>query len=530
MRKVACISIFALSLLVLALGTTWGFPFIYHPDEPVIVRDAIGVAQFNAKLEHFDWPHLQTYLDSGLYTVFIKGRGLVRWVGLENMSRHFLPIMWEDGYVFYFLSRLRSVLMGSLTALLVFLMGSKLRSSWVGLLSALFLLTNTLFLDNARLATIDVPMTFWLTLSLLFCFQVVRKGGWMDYLLAGLLVGLATSTKYNGGAGVLTIGVAMLLSVLVMHRSWWVEVKKLFLAGLSSLFGFFVGTPNALFEYRTFIRTDNPVGAFWQFKRSGNSGDLDYVTKLNGRLHLLINSSGVAPFLLSLGALLEAFAKRRWEYLLLGSFPCLYFLYASQMGYFQPHFFVPILPYLALLGGLAVWDLAVFFKQRGNFSNINQLGLFGLMGVIILIQPFGQAALNRLTILQEDTRTVALKWINANLPDGAVIAMGRDYEPQLPERSGPPSVDKRPDRYYLVNFSDVSRDKKYRPNLVDKLREKGVEYLVFGSFNLGQQYDAAQFDSNNPTSLGWLKQYCDLIARFEPQGRPGPTVLVFRLK
>src|SRR3990167_9851927 len=164
------------SFLLFLIGTTWGFPFIYHPDEPVIVRDAVGVSQFDLKLEHFDWPHLQTYLDAFSFKVLIKGRGLLRLLGLETTSKNLFPLLWNDENIFYFLGRLWSVLWASLTVGLVYLTGRTLRSKPVGILAALLLMLNVAVLDNARLATIDTPMVFWVTLSLFFAIRIVRNG------------------------------------------------------------------------------------------------------------------------------------------------------------------------------------------------------------------------------------------------------------------------------------------------------------------------------------------------------------------
>ena len=49
--------ILLLGLVLRVLGLRHGFPFIFHPDEPTVVRSALGV-RFFPNPGHFDWPHL----------------------------------------------------------------------------------------------------------------------------------------------------------------------------------------------------------------------------------------------------------------------------------------------------------------------------------------------------------------------------------------------------------------------------------------------------------------------------------------
>ena len=58
-----------------------GFPYIYHPDEPTVVRSALGL-RFDPNPHHFDWPHLYFYLNYLMYMVFAKLRDFLTLLGL----------------------------------------------------------------------------------------------------------------------------------------------------------------------------------------------------------------------------------------------------------------------------------------------------------------------------------------------------------------------------------------------------------------------------------------------------------------
>lgn len=106
------IAIILLGLALRLYGLNHGFPFIFHPDEPAVVRSATGI-RFESNPGHFDWPHLHFYLNFFLYWVFIKFRGLLQILGLRSFLASTFPLLWRDPLVFYWLSRLFDAFFGS---------------------------------------------------------------------------------------------------------------------------------------------------------------------------------------------------------------------------------------------------------------------------------------------------------------------------------------------------------------------------------------------------------------------------------
>jgi len=88
------------ALIIRLVGIDHGFPYIYHPDEPAVVRSALGI-RFDPNPHHFDWPHLYFYINYFIYMVFAKLRDLVTNAGLNPQVSQLVPLFYNDNLVFY---------------------------------------------------------------------------------------------------------------------------------------------------------------------------------------------------------------------------------------------------------------------------------------------------------------------------------------------------------------------------------------------------------------------------------------------
>ena len=114
------------ALILRLLGINHGFPFLYHPDEPTVVREAMALKSHGFNPGHFDWPHLQIYLSFVIFGIFYIFRPIF---GLADF-------LYPDPVIFYLLGRLITALMGVVTILFVYLVGSNLFSNKLGLIAA----------------------------------------------------------------------------------------------------------------------------------------------------------------------------------------------------------------------------------------------------------------------------------------------------------------------------------------------------------------------------------------------------------
>jgi asparagine N-glycosylation enzyme membrane subunit Stt3 len=369
--------ILGIAILLRVVGLDHGFPYILHPDEPAVVRAALGI-RFDVNPGHFDWPHLFIYLNYFAFMAFAKVRDLLVSMGLRESVSAILPLVWNDDLVFYWISRLFAAILGALTVIPVYLAGKNLFGTKAGLFAALALAIAPFHVYHSHFALIDVPMTFFLAWALFFSSQILTDGRFDDYVLAGLFTGFAASTKYNGALIALTVPLAHFfqrfdLGIKKMFRDG--TVQNVLIAGFVSIFGFIIGTPFALFDYETFIRTDGPKGALWQFTNVGQTDLQEHFKQFVDAFLFKLSDDFGYTFLIAYALVFFYFLyllfKRKirsdeykiW-FLLIPSI--LFFWYVSGTEKNRSHYYMITYPFVALLAGYFISELTDGIKEFKN--------------------------------------------------------------------------------------------------------------------------------------------------------------------
>ncbi len=344
------------------VGVLHSFPAIYHPDEPTIVRSALGL-RFGPNPNHFDWPHLYVYVNYFAYMGFAWLRELVTLVGLRSVVGQLAPIIWNEELVYYLLTRIISITLASLTLLPVYLTGKKLFGEVVGLLGAATFAVFPFHIWHSQYTMPDVPMTFLLSWSVYFAAHIMESRRSKYYILAGLFAGLAASTKYNGGLVVICILLAHLIRVYTVKSEKLFELRgltNLVYAGVFTFFGFVLGTPFFILDFKTFTRTDGPQGALWQFKNVGSVSTITQIKNFFKNFYAkLPDDFGFMPMIFYLGSVLWVglnvkMLKTTKEfynllYLILPSVFC--FFYLAGFSRARSHYFFVAYPFVAILAG-----------------------------------------------------------------------------------------------------------------------------------------------------------------------------------
>lgn len=401
------------------LGITHGFPFIFHPDEPTIIRSALGV-RFNPNPDHFDWPHLYIYLNCLTYMGFAFLRDILTTLKLKNFVSLLFPLVWNDNLIFYLITRVLTATLGSLTVVPVYLTGKKLFSKKVGLFSALALAVMPFHAHHSHFSLTDVPMTFLGAWVLYFSADIIQTRSWKSFLLAGLFVGLSASTKYNGGLLALVVATAFFtklnnLSDLVR------DIPKSLASSAMALIGFLLGTPYALFDFQTFSRTDSPKGAFWQFTNVGSEPLSRQIQKFFlafvDKFTLDWSIPFVALFIFSLILFTYCLVTKKLssdevKSLSIIIFPSLILLfYFSGFEKNRSHYFLPVYPLVALQIG---WAYSRIFSNPLFLRSNSLLILRNLVSLLVFLIPFAMSLWDSIAFAREDTRLMAFNWYKAN--------------------------------------------------------------------------------------------------------------------
>lgn len=426
--------IFAAAALRLT-GISYSFPFIFHPDEPTIVRSALGI-RFGANPKHFDWPHLYIYLNYFLYMIFARFRSFLSAIGLREKSALLFPLMWDEKVIYYYLTRCFSAILGALTVIPVYLAGKNLFGKKVGFFAAAVFAVLPYHVWHSHYSLPDVPMTFLLSWGLYFSSLIIKKADLKNYLFSGLFIGLAASTKYNGGLSALMVPTAHFLRIFWQRKVGREEetqesvekvkiidfrgILALILAGLSAFVGFIIGTPYALLDFKTFFSKDWGTGALWQFSNVGSVGFVEHVSKFFTELVLKLSQNMgytvILAYILTLGYLVYRMVKKHIEqrdYRLFFLYIVSLFLvwYISGFEENRAHYYFIFYPFAALIFGFfvdRVYDSLI--KRKKVLSKVFVITAFALPVLFSLISSY--------RFYNGDTRNYLYKWLVSNLQLG----------------------------------------------------------------------------------------------------------------
>jgi len=433
-KHVWLLAILFFALFIRLWGINHGFPFIFHPDEPAVIRSAMGI-RFDPNPGHFDWPHLQFYLNYGVFFLFIKFRGLLQFLGLQTKISPLFPILWRDPLVFYAISRVFSAVLGAVTAIPVFLTVSNLFNRRAAIIAAAVFALLPFHVHTSHYALVDVPMVFWVAWALYFTSRVYVTGRFWDYALAGLFVGLAAATKYNGGLFAVMVPLAYVLRVVEKRESITNPSGLSFLISSAAFagLGFALGTPYAFLDYKTFLRADSPLGALWQFK---NVGSVDFVTRLAQLVRNLLvklpDDFGYAPIIAYFAALI-LLVKNKSPKLWLLFLPSLFVLvYVSGFAKTRSHYYMGIYPFVAAVGG--------YFADY-VYSKLQNVPIWQFLRVVLLTLlltiPLALSVKDSLILSRKDTRVLLYEWLSKNITVlDYVIYDSDDVAPVLEKFSG----------------------------------------------------------------------------------------------
>lgn len=431
------------ALVLRLVGITHGFPFIFHPDEPTIIRSALGL-RFNPNPKHFDWPHFYIYLNYFLYMAFSKFRDILGALKLRESVGILFPLMWDDKLIFYYLTRCFSAILGALTVIPVYLSAKALFNRKASLIAAFCMAFLPFHVWHSHYSLGDVPMVFLLSWGLYFSCLILNSPVLglgpnfkpKNYILSGFFIGLAASTKYNGGLSAFMVPVAHFLGILGKRQTDGEKIKivnfggilALILSGLGAFVGFLVGTPYALFDYKTFSRTDGPQGAFWQFSNVGSVGFEQHI-KVQFLKELFINVSSnmgwvVIPiYVLTLGYLVYRIIKKKIEsdeikLVFLYSISFYLFWYISGFKNTRAHYYFIFYPFAAVIFGFSVSKVYEWLNTKLNA----RLKFISLIFVFLICFPLVFfSARNSYAYFRGDTRNDMYVWLVSNINLGENI-------------------------------------------------------------------------------------------------------------
>jgi len=481
-----------LASLVRFWGLGWGLPNTYHIDEDKFAQTALHFFSGDLNPHFFHVPTLHMYSLAGLWKIYY-------WIGRADGTFHnndqFIAYFIDHPATYYLIGRALSAVLSIGTILLLYFIGLRMYNRTVGLLAAVFLTFSLEHTTTSHAMMPDAPMVFFMVLAFFFIWRVYEKGRPRDYILTGLAAGAAMAMKYGGHMMFLPLFLAHVFHILENHepKKKMVFYWPLYLSGLVFLAVFILGCPYAVLDLRTFLADFK-----WQANHLLSEGHFGDSPRHSAWLFYFQygfrDNVGRWTQYLAFGGVIATIMRRKAREVILLSYPIVLFLMIGGWKTRATRYFLPLAPFFILLAaGFA--DLAgrwIASRLTPRLRNVRwaRSAAFLLplaLGAVAVAPSALQTLRYDQSIARPETRTLARKWIDYNIPPGAKVAM---------ESYGPPIS--------RAAFSIIYEHALGNRDLDSLARDDGAEFVVTSEAMAGR------FISDPKTFPGQALFYNDL--------------------
>lgn len=403
-----CVAVAGATLRFAALGQ--GIPYAIGWDEPQIVGRAVHIIQTGDFNPHFfAYPALYIYVQALVASVrFLVGASHGLWpdVGSAQVSD------------FYLWARAVSAALGTATIIVVWALARRL-GRFAGLTAALLLATQSMHVRESHFALTDVPMTFFVALTMLLSVRASERPAAGTLFWAGVVAGLAAATKYNGG-------LVLVLPLLAVALTGSGRRSRMAGAGLvigGAALAFLLTAPYTVLDLPDFL---NGLGALAHgYSAGAPPAEPPWLTYLK---HLRINLgwSGLLIAAAALGVaavrIVRTHGGERMAWIAGVGFAVVWFVLIARQQIVWGRYLLPLLPSLAIATGGALGWLATLLGRPAASRFRRYAVLTVLLGLAAGPQTVTAVEFDRL-ISREGTNAQAYAWIQANIPSGSKVAI-----------------------------------------------------------------------------------------------------------
>lgn len=428
--KLLVLVIFLVGFAIRFLGVYPGYS-PYHPDEG---KAGYSSAWYMLEKKTLDLPHyhypalIPTIQLIFLIVVFVP----LLWLKLLWTSPDIVLSRWDklgevwQNYIagrsdieVMYMSRYLSAAIGFFTLVLTYLVAKELfKSRLIAALSTAVLAVNMRQIMSNQLDLPDGYSGFFLLLAFYMASKLKERSALKQYILSGITVGLAISTKLQ---------LFSLLPLVLVHLyhvftspKWWPKVKTLFgkniiLSLIALLITLVLINIGPLRHWSLFVETVTHVSNLYGFGVNKFS--------LTGAafFYQVVLTPAVAIAAL-LGVAVGLFKDRFSTFLVFSliSLYLYYFLYFTKAWYY-PRNFVSIIPFFALMAGVGLGSLWPLLKRV--FPNLYLArGALGIVVLGVLWQSIGNSLVHTLAYMQPWNMTSIRACIKQNIASGKAVA------------------------------------------------------------------------------------------------------------
>ena len=233
------------------MGGSIGRPCIPTSGPPTLSRHFY---EGNLHFAHKNLWHQILYMVLALFywpvNMVISGMGML--VGPADSTTH------EMNLLLY--GRVMICLLGALNVWAVYRLFKRVQDSTPGaIMAAAILAVSPLLVAQSHYHTVDIPLALSITFALWSAVYMMQQGRWWPYLLAGLVFGLAVTTKVNAIVVIGSFALAHVLGTL-QHKTRWPKwaLAQPGLFAVGGVAGLVVGYPEL---HLWTITTSSPISS-----------------------------------------------------------------------------------------------------------------------------------------------------------------------------------------------------------------------------------------------------------------------------
>lgn len=498
-----------------------------RPDECHIVVRAITLFQGDLNPHWFFYPSLFMYINYCLYAILLLLGIITKQIATIS---DLISWYYNDPTIFVLIARCVSAFLGSATVFIVYKIAMRWFNKKTALIASLFLALAYLHVRDSHFGVTDVPVTFFIMCSVLFILKAYDDNLIKNYIIAGIFAGLAMSTKY--------VGFMLIFPMFLVnyfnnydkdHKLSILFHKNLLSFGIILSIIFFLGTPYALIDYRTFL---SDVSLQWQIINHGAGNFLGRGWWYHLRFSLFYGL-GWSLFIVSLTGIFLFLITNTRKAIIFLSFPFIYYILGFRGYAVYLRYAIPLIPFLCITGAIFTVFISEKLEQKIN-SGLKKYLSYAL--AILLIAPSTYKIIQFDTLIsKKDNRLIAIEWINNNLKkNNSIVQIGAKY-----------SRLELSNKLYEWTYDDKSGVFEYR-----KERKNGLpRYIIIQQYpvriwggvsdemrkTLDKYYNIIKsfpvIDVNNKSNLfDQVDAFCIPFAGYKSIARPGPNIDIFELR
>lgn len=313
-----------------------------------------------------------------------------------------------------FWSRYITATFGVGTIFLTYLLAKKMFSKNVGLLAALFLTFNYRNVMNSHITLPDIYNAFFILLALVSYWNLYKKPIIKNYLIAGLLAGVAFSVKYQYFA---VIPLILIHLKMVFENKF--SIKKLFdsriiMSGFAIILVFLLTNPYFFMNIElVLVKMEEEFRKYGMGTNSLNLFPISYLFHID---------YGPIQFVLIILGLIWALIKRTYKSIFLLSLviPSYYmFIYYSHGGFYVRNF-IPTTPILLIFASVFIWQIYKLIKDKINIYLA--IIFLVIIAVLALYVPAKNSILSSYGYTLPWGYEVLRPWIQKNIPTDVIVA------------------------------------------------------------------------------------------------------------